>query len=286
MSFVAAAIGGSALIGAGASIYGANAQEQSNQQAQQTIQQNLKQQLDLIQQYTTKGTGAINRYTGQGATSIADYITRGVAAQQPFAGAGASALPTLESLITPGKDMTDVLSQIPGFKFAQDWGMRGINNAATTSGLGGNVLKAGADYSSGLAQNTWQSIIQALQGFTNTGASAAASQSGALQAGGLGLGSLYSGAGSSLSDLFSGAGRATSGATGTAGTNTAGLQVGSGNILASAAGGVGSSLGGLTNMVLLNNLTGGKLFSGGAPAAANPPDPRAAPPLPPRASPT
>ena len=95
-------------------------------------------------------------------------------------------MPTLESLLTPGKNMTDVLSQIPGFQFAQDWGMRGINNAASTSGFGGNVAKAGADYSSGLAQNTWQNVVNNLMGVTGMGAQAASGQSGALQAGGLG----------------------------------------------------------------------------------------------------
>ncbi len=262
MSFVAAAIG--SVAGAGASIFGAYEQSQSNQAAQDKIQQSIDQARAQVTSFTNQGAGAISGYTGKGATSLIDMITKGVGALSPFANAGKSALPTLESLITPGSNMTDVLSQIPGFKFAQDWGMRGINNAATTSGLGGNVLKAGADYSSGLAQNTWQSIVQALQGVTSTGAGAAGQQTGALSTGGLGLSSLFGGAGSALSSLFSGAGNALGTITQAGGQNLAQLTQGGGNILAAGAQGVGSSLGSIGNILMLKNILGGGAAGGGS----------------------
>lgn len=89
----------------------------------------------------------------------------------PFINAGQDALPTLKALLTPGANMSNVLSQIPGFQFAQDWGQKAVKNLGSTMGLGGNVLKAGADYATGAASSTYSSIVQALQNLANTGAS-------------------------------------------------------------------------------------------------------------------
>ena len=50
---------------------------------------------------------------------------------QPFISAGKSALPTLQSLLTPGANQTATLSQIPGFQFAQDWGQKAVQNLGT-----------------------------------------------------------------------------------------------------------------------------------------------------------
>ena len=101
MSWIATAIGGSAVLGAGASIFGAEKQSQAAQQASQAQvqlgQQSLAQQLGLFN--TAKGS------------------------LQPFIDAGSGALPTLMKLLTPGADMSAVLSQIPGFKFAQHRGI-------------------------------------------------------------------------------------------------------------------------------------------------------------------
>lgn len=137
---IGAAIGavgsiGSALIGANAASNAANAQVSAQQNVLKAI------------------TGTINPIidTGKGIVN--------------------SALPTLTSLLTPGANMTDVLSKIPGFTFAQDWGQKAVQNLGSTTGLGGNVLKAGADYATGLASNTYSGIVNALQGFLNSGLS-------------------------------------------------------------------------------------------------------------------
>lgn len=103
---------------------------------------------------------------------------------QPFQQAGASVLPLLTQLLTPGANMTDVLSKIPGFQFASDWGLKGITNAMTGRGLGGNVLTAAGNYASGLAQNTYSGITSALQNLAGMGSSAASSiMGGAIQSG-------------------------------------------------------------------------------------------------------
>lgn len=98
---------------------------------------------------------------------------QGKTLEQPFIDAGTSALPTLQKLLTPGPGMTETLSQIPGFTFAQDWGNKAVQNLGTARGLGGNVLTAGANYATGLAQQGWGNIVNSLQGLVNTGQGAA-----------------------------------------------------------------------------------------------------------------
>jgi hypothetical protein len=126
----------------------------------------------------------------------------------PFIGAGKAAINPLMKLITPGADQTSTLQQTPGYQFAFTQGEKGLTNQATMGGLGGNVLRAGAQFGSGLASNTWQSVVQALQNTANMGAGAASSLAGnATQMGGtigqtamggtnLGVGGLLGAAGS------------------------------------------------------------------------------------------
>ncbi len=75
----------------------------------------------------------------------------------------------LTKLLTPGADMTNELSMMPGFKFAQDWGQKAVANQGTTMGLGGNTLTAGANFATGLAQQGYGNIVNQLQGFLNSG---------------------------------------------------------------------------------------------------------------------
>ena len=140
MAFVAAAILGSGVLGAGASIYGA----------------------------TTQANAAKNATNAQ-----LSMFNRVQANEQPFISAGQSVLPTLESLLTPGPNQTATLSQLPGFQFAQDWGQKGVTAQATTRGLGGNALTAGAQYATGLAQQGFSGLVGNLQNFANMGANTA-----------------------------------------------------------------------------------------------------------------
>jgi hypothetical protein len=106
---------------------------------------------------------------------------------QPVLSTGQSitnaALPTLQSLLTPGPNQTATLSQIPGFQFAQDWGQKAVQNLGTTTGLGGNTLTAGANYATGLAQSGYNSLVQNLQGFLNSGLTTQTSAASALAGG-------------------------------------------------------------------------------------------------------
>lgn len=142
---------GSSLIGANASKNAANAQVQLGQQA-------LGQQLGLFDQ----AKGVLNPIIAQGSN-----IVNGVSS-------------TLSNLLTPGPNQTSTLSQIPGFQFAQDWGQKAVQNIGTTTGLGGNVLTAGANFATGLAQNGFNGIVGALQNFLGTGANLETGPAGAL----------------------------------------------------------------------------------------------------------
>src|SRR5215831_17347350 len=137
-----ATAGGSLLSGLG-QFFGGQRIAGAERQAQQTIQDMLR-----------SATGTIQGYVPQAVGAVTDWTQRGAAALQPFTTAGQAALPTLQRLLTPGPDMTQVLSQMPGFQFARDVGTQTAINAATAaggSGLGGNVLTGLERFGTGLA---------------------------------------------------------------------------------------------------------------------------------------
>lgn len=203
MSFIAAAIIGSGVIGAGASLFSGFEQAGAEKQAAQTIAG-----------AETSGIGAIQQLLG------------------PIIGAGTDVLPTLKSLLIPGANQNAVLAQTPGFQFAQQWGQIAGNNAATTSGLGGNVLAALSKFGTGLAQNTWQNTVQGLQNLFQTSAGSAGQ-------GAQGISNIITGAGSQIAQTQVGGATALgAGATG-------------------AASALSSPLSTLTNFALLKNLLQG-----------------------------
>jgi hypothetical protein len=196
MPTAAAILGGSALT-AGASIFGANSA--------------AKAQTDAANAAIAAQTQMFNTAKGE---------------IQPFVDFGTGTLPTLSKLLSPG-DASAALSDLPGFKFANLWGEKAITNQATSRGLGGNALKAGADYAEGLAgQQTFFPYINALMGGAALGSSAASSLGGMAVNTGQGIGSARIGAGNAQ----------------------AGADVSIGN----AVGGLGSSIG---NYALFNALT-------------------------------
>jgi hypothetical protein len=101
-------------------------------------------------------------------------------ALNPYISAGQSVLPTLQGLITPGANQNALLSQTPGFQFASQYGTMAATNAlaAKSGASAGPLATAISQYNSGLAQNTWGTTVNALQGYANTGANAAGSLAG------------------------------------------------------------------------------------------------------------
>lgn len=94
-----------------------------------------------------------------------------------------TALGPLAKLLTPGAGQGAELAEMPGFQFAQQWGQQAVKNLGTTMGLGGNTLKAGADYATGLASNTYGTIVSQLQNLLNSGASLETSGANSLASG-------------------------------------------------------------------------------------------------------
>lgn len=207
---------GSSLIGANAAKDASNAQTSMGQQA-----------LALQQQLFGKAQGAIQ--------PVIDLSM----------GGALNALSTLQKLLTPGANQTQTLSQIPGFQFTQDWGQKAVQNIGTTTGLGGNVLKAGADYATGAAQQGFGNIVGYLQNLFSTSLGGASSGANAL-AGAAG------GAASTMGSTLTGIGNSqASGILGSANALSTGVQGGTNAI---------------SNSLLLSKLFGGG-GAGGATSA-------------------
>lgn len=226
---VAAAILGGSALSAGASIWGAN--------------QAANAQKNAANQAANLQGGIWNTIQGN-YQNLAGQV-------QPFINAGSSFLPTLQSLLTPGSSAANALSQQPGFQFANYWGNKGITNQATMGGLSGNALTAGANYSSGLAQNTYNSVIQNLLSGIGVGTNALNTLGQAQGA----LGNTGANIGSGIASSITGAGNAA--AAGTIGT-------------ANAIGGLGGTIGnlGVLSMLTGGNKTGG-LFGGNTGTSSN-----------------
>lgn len=145
-----AAIIGSSLIGAGASIYGAKkASGAQTDAAQQAIA--LQQRM----YDTTRG-------------DLAPYRTLGEKSINPLMGlAGLSGDPA---------QIQAQLAQMPGYQFALSQGLRGAQQSATARGLGlsGAALKGAEQFATGLADQTYGNQFNRLLGLTQLGQSAAA----------------------------------------------------------------------------------------------------------------
>lgn len=161
----------------------------------------------------------------------------------PFIDAGKNVLGPLARLTTPGPDQTKALEQTPGYAFNLSQGEKGVTNQATMSGLSGNTLRAGASFASGLASNTWSDVVNKLISQMGIGASTASGASNTLM-------SNATAVGGQIGNNITGAGNA-----------RAGADIAAGNA-------VGGATGSVSNALMLNALTGGKLFGGtGSPGA-------------------
>lgn len=140
--WTAVAIGGSALIGAGAGLWGANKAAGAQSDA-------AKNALAYQQQ-----TDAYNR-----------------ANAAPFVGAGREALGRLgESYANPGS-----FANSPDYKFAFDQGRGALENSAAAKGglLGGNFARGATEYGQGFAMNYLDRYRAGNLGLASLGANAA-----------------------------------------------------------------------------------------------------------------
>lgn len=235
---VATAIIGSGLIGAGASIFGASKAADAQTNAANASIANQQQMYGLNQ-------AQLQPFINAGAGQIGNQQ----ALLNPNNAGGP--LAALMKLTNPGADMSAELAQTPGYQFNLSQGLRASNNQLAARGLGGSggaVAKGATNFAEGLAGNTWQSVVQALQNqFTS-----------------------QAGAGQNLINSGQGAASALAGV----GTNTAnqisGSLTGAGNAQAAAANAIGTGVGGAAGQVpsaiLLQQLlakSGGGGSSGG-----------------------
>lgn len=216
------------MIAGGASIYGASkaADAQTNAANAAIAQQNAMYQ---------KNSAVLNPFIQAGQNQTGNQAALLNPTTNPT-------LAALQGLTVPGANQNATLSQTPGYQFNLSQGLNSVNNALAARGLGGSggaVAKGAANYAEGLAGNTWQSVVAALQNQFN-------SQTGA------GQNLINSGvqAGSSLAGVGTSTANANSGALIGAGNANAAAS----NAIGSAVGGVGNSLG---SAALLQQLTGG-----------------------------
>jgi hypothetical protein len=157
MSFVAAAIGGSALIGAGASIYSANLQAgaaKSAANAQVSAEQQAlalqREQLGKLDPWLNVGSGA--NYT---LGSLYGIGPNGQPANAP-------------------QDFSKFFSS-PDYQFALQQGNAGLVNYENAMGLGksGSGLAAASTFNQGLATQQFGNYFNRLMGLSQLGATAA-----------------------------------------------------------------------------------------------------------------
>lgn len=251
---VAAAILGGGALTAGASIYGANraagAQTDASNRSIDTQMKMFGISRDALQPFIDAGRGGIGQLTQFLTPGGDNLLSRLTNFLDPNASGGA--FNALQRLTTPGANMSETLAQTPGYKFAEDRGLMAVNNSLAARGLGGSAgpaAKGAADYVTGLASNTWQSVVSALQNLFSSG-------SGAL------TNAFSSGAGALQNLVNTGAGAAGGlGTTATgAGSSIGGTQVGIGNAQAGASTATGNALGSLggsiSSAALLQRLLG------------------------------
>lgn len=196
---------GSAGIGAWSSSQ-ASSQQQAAQQASIANQQYMQQQQLAF----------LNQMYGKAQGGLQPFIDQGVNAGQQIA----SNIPRWMQMGQVPDQQT--LAQTPGYQFTLNQGLQATNNQLAARGLGGvsGALGRGiADYTTGLANNTWQNVFNAnqtqvgseynrLMGLMTPGASAAQSLAGvAAGIGGSGAQG-YSNAANQISGAYTGMGNA------------------------------------------------------------------------------
>jgi hypothetical protein len=236
---IAAAILGGSALSAGASIWGAqtasSAQQNIASQEIANANQIYGQNKAMLSPFVTGGTNALSQLTNWLNPS-------GTVPNATGGGSSGNPLSTLLSLVTPGANQNQVLSQTPGYQFAQSQGQRQIMNSLAGRGLGGApgaITQDIGSFSSGLASTNYNNIVQQL-----------------LQTFGAGAGALQNvvNSGVSAGGAITGAGTGATTAINSALTGSGNAQAAAANATGAAGGTIGS---GITTAALINSLTGG-----------------------------
>lgn len=150
---VPAAIVGSSVLGAGASLLGGSQQAKAAKGAQATQMAMFNQTQQNLSPFLAAGQ--------QGATGLEGLLGVGP-------GAGPGGAPDSAAMMAR-------LAQTPGYQFALQQGLQATQNSFAAQGLGqsGPALKGAAQYAEGLASTTYQNQIGNFQNLMQTGANAA-----------------------------------------------------------------------------------------------------------------
>ncbi len=179
-----ALIGGAVLGGAaslGGTALAANAQEQAAQTAANTQLQMFGVTQQNLQPYNQFGQGQLNNY---------------------------------QNLLNPGT-AANALQNLPGYQFTLNQGLRGVANSSSARGLGssGAGLAGAANYTTGLAQNTYQQMLGNYNQASALGANAAAGVGNAATTTGQGVAQTQASLGNALAQAYTSGGNALSSAT-------------------------------------------------------------------------
>jgi hypothetical protein len=292
---VAAAAGisaGGSLIGGLISSGGAQDAAATNAAAQhEAVQASLFEQQEafrVAQQYYGSAEANSQAYLTGGAGAAQNYTQLAANMLNPFAYMGQNFAQELSNEIGTGQpgqlgaqpSLTD-FSQLPGYQFTLDQGMKAAQNAAASQGLGisGAAQKGAIGYAENLAntfgsqylQNYWanqNNRYNILAGMMGTGATASNQLASIYQGTGNNLLSGFTNTGNTLAATAAGLGGASTSAAASSGAtqaqaiaNTAqaigNAQQAGGNILASGFSGAGSSLNNALTLQSLMNRGGG-----------------------------
>jgi hypothetical protein len=139
---ITAVLAGSAILGAGANIFGAqsaaDAQKQAAAQANAAVLQQQQQGLAAQKGYFDTGNAPLSTIANKG---VGDYTNL------------EAAIPGLTAPITMDQA---TLEATPGYQFNLSQGERGVSLGAAAAGLSGAQAKAAAKYATGLADSTYQ----------------------------------------------------------------------------------------------------------------------------------
>jgi hypothetical protein len=134
-------------------------------------------------------------------------ITQGNLA--PYRDFGNAMLNPLQQLLTPGSSAA-MLQQMPGYQFALQQGLRGVQNSAAARGLGtsGAAMKGAANFTTGLANQTYGDQVNRLMGAAGIGLNAAQGVGNAAMQAGSYMGNAQIGAGNAQAAGIIGQGNA------------------------------------------------------------------------------
>ena len=167
--------------------------------------------------------------TQAAAENQATAAQQGIYAQnqanlQPFISQGTGLIPEINALEGVGgagaAGIQNTLETLPGYQFANQQGLKSVQNSATARGLGvsGAAQKGAASYSTGLANQYYNNLLGGLQNTEQLGANAGSALAGVGATTGQGIAGTTVGAGNALAQGTTGAANAIAGGLGNVGS--------------------------------------------------------------------